>query len=153
MKKYILVLGLLLLFSFNALAFEYRGVKSGMTKAEVSEVIGVELNPDNSYHTLSDEEVKIWLPNIYLYEVKFRFTQDDKLWRIIISTSRGSVTSSPGKKKALSKVCDSVDESTTQIGVGTYSYNVDSYDCFLIDSKLFNQDVNYWENYFTEIWK
>ena len=153
MKKYTLVLGLLLLVSFNALAFEFRGVKSGMTKAEVSEVIGVEIHPDDSYHTLSDEEAKIWLPKIYPYEVNFRFTNDDKLWRIIISDARGSVTSSVGKKKALSKVCDSVDESTTQIGVGTYSYNVDSYDCFLIDSKLFNQDVNYWENYFTEIWK
>ena len=122
-----------------------------MSKAEVSEAVGVEV--EYRVDELSEEEAKVWLPNIKPYEVEFVFTNDDKLMRLTIVDHKGSLAIGIGRKKALEKVCDSVEEGNFKRGSGSYSYNYDTYECFFIDTKLFNEDIKFYENKTLETWK
>jgi len=151
MNKYLMTLCLAILFTNSLSAFEFKGVKSGMSMEEVSEVVGTEVT--YSGKTLSDDQAKVWLPKIMPYEVEFLFNKDDKLWRLTIVDQRGGVTSSVGRKNALQKVCDSVDEDRLQQGSGSYKYWVNTYKCFFIDSRLFTEDVKHYEKLTLEAWK
>lgn len=151
MKKYLMTLCLTILFTNSLSAFEFKGVKSGMSLEEVTEVVGTEIS--YSGKTLDDEEASAWLPLIKPYEVEFLFNKDKKLWRLTIVDHQGSVTSSVGRKNALKKVCDTVDEDRLQLGSGSYKYWVNTYKCFFIDSKLFDEDVKHYEKLTLEAWK
>jgi hypothetical protein len=150
MKKNILVFNLLFLFSFSAYAFEFKGVQSGMSPEEVSAVIGSEVTKST---TIYDDKAKIWLPKITPIKAGFRFTNDNKLWRIVITDYKGSFADAAGKKNILEKICSDVDEGTHKIGSGSYSYNMDTYECFLIDTALFKQDIKFYETKTLELWE
>jgi len=150
MKKNILVFNLLLLFSFSAYAFEFKGVQSGMSPEEVSAVIGVEVLEST---TIDVEKAKIWLPKIKPFKAGFRFTNDNKLWRIVITDSQGSFARGAGRKNILEKICSEVDEGTHKVGSGNYSYDFDTYECFFIDTALFKQDIKFYETKTLELWE
>ena len=143
MKK--IIVPILLLISINSFAFDYHGIKSGMSEEEVQALTGCakstsctnkEVGTDKVFNTT----LGINPPN--LRSVSFKFTSDDELWRITLNFYELSFAGGVAQKRALDELYSSVTKTSERVGSGSYSYNVDILAAMLIDDKLFNKSVD-----------
>ena len=153
MKKLIISI-LFGLFSVSASAFDYHGIKSGMTKDEMQAILKCESETckfgddddpkDNPALDVFFGEIK---PH-GLKQIEFAYTHDNKLWRIRLKFEqyKFGIAMPVVFKSALEKKYPdaSIDEETDRSGY----FPVTVYYAFLIDSQLFAADVKHWQDEF-----
>tara|TARA_B100000963_G_scaffold360948_1_gene394012 strand:+ start:1156 stop:1596 length:441 start_codon:yes stop_codon:yes gene_type:complete len=134
-------------------AFEYHGLKSGMSKEEVQSILKCEYSSSCSFGDDDDPEDNIALDAFFgeikpyqLKKISFAYTNDNKLWRIILKFEKPmfGIALPAGFKTALEeKYPDaSLEEETDRSGYFTRTF----YSAFLIDTDLFARDVKYWHD-------
>ena len=130
----------LTIISIDTNAFEFKGIKSGMTKEEVESASGIVggVAP-------SESERKAWLPElskIAIDTIDFAYNHENKLWRIVINFKRNlnpDPEQTAGYQKALKSFCDAVDFNAPNI-----------LRCLMIDGALFDESSKHWENFMLE---
>ena len=151
MKNYFFVI-ILCITSFTLNAFEYHGLKSGMSKEEVQSILKCKYSSSCSFGD-DDSEDNIALDAFFgeikpyqLKEISFAYTNDNKLWRIILKFEKPmfGIARPAGFKTALEeKYPDtSLEEETDRSGFLPKTL----YSAFLIDAELFARDVKYWHD-------
>mgnify|MGYP001397894431 CR=1 FL=1 len=144
MKK--IILPILLLTSFYSFAFDYHGIKSGMSGDEVKALTGCEYTSSCSSDEVGEDKIfnkslGINPPN--LRSAAFAYTTDGKLWRITLNFRESSFARGVAQKKALELLYTNVTKTTERIGGSSqYAFNVDILVAMLIDDKLFEQDAD-----------
>jgi hypothetical protein len=140
MKYAIFIIGLLT--SFSALSdssFEYHGIKSGMSKEAVNELVGW----CKTCSSLDYKGVEAFLGEEgppRLWQISFRYTSDDKLWKIQLNfLEMGSGPAAVAQRRALNELYPDA-ELDTFTERGSYS-NTDYIVAQLIDSALFDADA------------
>ena len=134
MKK--IILPILLLTSFYSFAFDYHGIKSGMSPEEVKSLTGGksgwgDVGEDKIFNTT----MGINPPD--LFTVDFSYTADKKLWRITLNFKERSFASGVAQKKALRELYGEF----TKTSINYYSsYTMPVLAVMFIDDELFEQD-------------
>lgn len=136
MKK--IILPILLLTSFHSLAFDYHGIKSGMSKEEVDALTGGKSGwQDVGEGEVFNTTMGINPPN--LFTVNFSYTTDDKLWRITLNFAESSFGAAVAQQKALREIYGEF----TKTSINYYSsYTMNVLQVLLIDDELFEQDAD-----------
>jgi len=127
----------LLTLSFNTFAFEWHGIKSGMSKEEVDAITGGKSGwQDVGEGEIFNTTMGINPPN--LFTVDFSYTSDDKLWRISLNFEKQSGARSIAQTRALNELYGSYIERS----VNYYSsYSMPCLVVMFIDDELFEQDA------------
>jgi hypothetical protein len=152
MKKLIIGFSLGLL-SISVNAFDYHGIKSGMTSEEVQTLLKCEYKSSCELGDDDDPEDKLALDAFFgnvkptgFKKMEFQYTKDDKLWRIVLKFEGPlfGITRSAGFKTALAeKYPDSpLQEESDRTGY----FPKTIYSAFLIDSQLFADDIQHFHN-------
>ena len=117
--------------SLDTNAFEFKGVKSGMSESEIIAVTGF----SSSINYASSSEIKKWMGHS-LYpikiEAKYKYLdrRPDSLWQLIIVFEASSdPIYQTAKARALDEVCDVVSKATS------------SFNCFFTDKIIFEAAV------------
>jgi hypothetical protein len=136
MKK--IILPILLLTSFYSFAFDYHGIKSGMSKEEVNALTGGKSAwGDVGEGKVFNTTMGINPPN--LFTVDFSYTTDDKLWRITLNFRERSFSAAVAQQKALREIYGEF----TKTSINYYSsYTMNVLQVLLIDDELFKQDAD-----------
>ena len=139
MKK--IIVPILLLTSFYSFAFDYHGIKSGMSREEVKALTGCEYSSSCSFREVGADRIfntTLGINPPSLWSVSFAYTSDDKLWRITLKFREASFARGVAQRKALEELYSSVSKKTER--AGTSSLNVDLLVAMLIDDNLFKKD-------------
>lgn len=152
MKK--LILGVLLgLLSVSVSAFDYHGIKSGMTKEEVQTLLKCNYTSSCELGDDDDPEDKLVLDAFFgdikptgLEKIEFEYTKDQQLWRIILKFEKPmyGIARGVGFKTALAEKYPDLplDEETDRTGYFPRAI----YSAYLIDEQLFEDDVKHYHN-------
>ena len=149
MKKILLII--LILGVSPLWGFEFYGVKSGMSKAEVTAIAG------GDGKALDEDASKVWLPSINPWSVEFLYTADDKLWRMSLHVPNygeafGSILQGIALNNVLEEVCDLVEEKDHSIGSGSYKFTIDGQRCVFIDTRISNAEVARIQKEYDQMW-
>ena len=123
--------------SFSAFAFDYHGIKSGMSKTEVKK-----LTKCKEFETCLWQETERFFklgednhpPS--LWDMQFSYTSDNRLWRILLRFEEDSGTRGAAQLRALKELYPDAEFLEGRIGSRASSLIV-----LLIDSDIFNKDV------------
>jgi len=143
MKK--IILPILLLTSFYSFAFDYHGIKSGMSKEEVQALTGCQSYLNCSYEDIGEDKIfntTLGINPPSLWDVSFAFTSDDELWRITLNFREESFARGVAQQKALDELYSSVTKKSKKMGSGSYSFNLDLLVAMLIDDNLFKKEAD-----------
>lgn len=145
MKKMVLFLCLFTFLPVQVFAFDFYGIKSGMTKEDVSSLFRTD---DLTSLEGDDLEKYPKLANTEYWDISFSFTSDNKLWKIIARVRQGySTLRKIAKKEALiSKYkAENIKKTSEEVvnGVTYYYYNV-----ILIDQKLVDIEIEKFKKYY-----
>ena len=138
--KQLITLFLIFFTTSLSAAFEYHGFKSGMSKEEVDEILGQD-SSSCDYTCRKDYFAKLGRSDPpALWKFSFKFTSDNKLWRIQLDfLDLGSGPSSVAQTRALEKLYPDA-ELQRRTEKGQY-IDYDYVTALLIDSRLFEADV------------
>jgi len=136
MKK--IILPILLLISFYSFAFDYHGIKSGMSKEEVDSLTeGRSGWKDIDTGKVFFPKMGINPPNLFV--VDFSYTTDNKLWRIALNFRERSLADAVAQQKALREIYGEF----TKTSYNYYSNaTMNVLQVLLIDDELFEQDAD-----------
>jgi len=123
--------------SFSSFAFEYHGIKSGMSKGEVRSFTECE-----TFEYCYPKETKSFF-NYYelslppsLFNMRFSYTSDNKLWSISLTFEEVNGTRGAAQLRALTELYPDA-----ELIKGRISSTRSSLIVLLIDSDMFNKDV------------
>ena len=130
--------------SFSSFAFDYHGIKSGMTDQQVKSFVKCEY-----VSRCDNEETERFFggeDNVppALWNMQFSYTNDHRLWRISLRFREKSGTVGAAQLKALGELYPDVElQNTTQRigGSSSYAFDIDVLVALLIDIDLFQEDV------------
>jgi hypothetical protein len=141
MRLFIIVLA----FIFSSMAhaggaFNYHGVKSGMSKSEVDGLTGC-----TEYCSSIDyKETRAFLggegnhpPDIW--GMGFKYTSDDKLWRIQLQFIERGGPQGVAQLRAITELYPDAEPQSGSSSIG--STQIDTLDALMIDTKLFDADA------------
>jgi len=127
--------------SFTTNAFEFNGVKSGMSREEVK-AQGVPYSWGRM--TMDEEDLESWLPNLRMVGdfAEFWFDDNDRLYRLQIKfrLSKYSPDYNEGVKEAYLEFCDLVLDATVADFLGNPENGLI---CRLQDEEIYRDSVDY----------
>lgn len=140
MKKALMVM--MILASCNIYAFDYHGIKSGMSKAEVNS-----LTLCSESYACTWEEVgvgKVFNSSLginppSLWSVSFSYTSEGALWRIALSFREGTGANGVAQLRALTELYP--DAELQSGSEKLYSLTIDTITALIIDNELFSSDA------------
>ena len=140
MKKILMMF--MILASFEVFAFDYHGIKSGMSKEEVTSLTGC-----NKFYTCSWEEVgadKVFNSSLginppSLWSVNFSYTSEGALWRIALNFREDAGAAGVAQVRALTELYPDAEPQSSSETI--YSTRFDLITALIIDSGLFSSDV------------
>jgi len=136
-----IVLGVVLLgTSLLSQAFEYHGIKSGMSTSEVDSLTGcTEYCSSIDYSTVREFFGGVESTPPSLSTMSFSYTSDSKLWRIQLSFWERDGTRGVAQSMILRELYPDAElqKSSKQTSYGSTDY----INAMLLDTALFNQDV------------
>ena len=132
MKKILLgIIAINLTFiSFTTDAFEFKGIKSGMTQKEVEKIVST-----------TPRGLKDWVPNVRISGAIFHYTNEGKLWGINLYIVKYRDTlgraANAGYENALKEFCNTYTEIIDGVN-GKHS-------CLIKDEVLYRESVEWYK--------
>ena len=127
--------------SFTTSAFEFKGIKSGMTVGEVNAIIPSQLEKrdEEGIYLLKYAEVGEWLPSLkpLIDDMFFRFDHNGKLYYLLIEFDESkNAMETIGYEEAYKQICDKVTVKTDDRG---------GVNCIFTDNALYNDSVKHYK--------
>ena len=121
--------------SFSAFAFDYHGLKSGMTDNQIKSLTKCKYSSSCSSDDLDRFFGGEENTPPALSEMRFTYTSDNKLWRIVLSFYERRGPAGVAQLRALNELYPDLEIKREPSTYGAYRI------AFLVDSDLFDKDV------------
>ena len=129
------------LISLDTNAFEFKGIKSGMTVEEVN-TLGLPLSADkNDTYWMDAYSLRQWIPNSELKRIDFTFDRNGKLYRLKIAfvPSVMDITALAGETLAVKEICRNRNVEYFEKMDRDFRFG-----CIFQDEELYQDDVDHY---------